>query len=166
MGQYQDALLLHIMYSLSLDPYHIYWLRYEDILSHNKIQYWDYKTFTSKICFLYNDLWSDIKIIKTYKEYEMVEYRKIVRVMIDKTKIKGDFIINISPTNIYNRFNRRFGNVIDNFNLTPNDVIQLSKLNAQKECKGEFNRSMFPKRSIFFNKTKRYLFLKKLQPIM
>ena len=152
IGQYQDALLLHIMYSLSLDPYHIYSLKYEDILSHNKIQYWDYKTSTSKICFLYNDLWSDIKIIKTYKEYEMVEYRKIVRVMIDKTKIKGDFIINISLTNVYNRFNRRFRNVIDNFNLTPNDVIQLSKLNAQKECKGECNRSMFPKRSILFLK--------------
>ena len=82
----------------------------------------------------------------------MVEYRKIVRVMIDKTKIKGDFIIKISPTNVYNRFNRRFGNVIDIFNLTPNDVIQLSKLNAQKEYKGEYNRSMFPKRSILFLK--------------
>ena len=74
----------------------------------------------------------------------MVEYRKIVRVMIDRTKIKGDFIINISPINVYNRINRRFEDVIDNFNLTPNDVIQLSKLNAQNECKENTTYQCFP----------------------
>ena len=150
LSQYQDALLLNIMYSLSLDPYHIYSLKYEDILNHNKIQYWDYKTSTSKICFLYCNLWSDINIIKKYKESKMVEYHKMIRVIINRTKIKVNFIINISPTNVNNWFNRRFGNIIDNFDLSPNDVIQLSKMNTQKECKGKYNRSMFLKRSIMF----------------
>ena len=44
------------MYSLSLDSYHIYSLRYEDILSKNLIQYWDYKSSKNKICYLYYEL--------------------------------------------------------------------------------------------------------------
>ena len=31
--QYHVALIIHLMISLSLDPYHIYPLRYEDILA-------------------------------------------------------------------------------------------------------------------------------------
>ena len=36
--QYQNALIIHLMHSLSLYPYHIYSLRYENILSKNLIQ--------------------------------------------------------------------------------------------------------------------------------
>ena len=50
--------------------------------------------------------------------------------MIDQTKIRGEFIINISPTNIYNRFHRKFGNNLKDFDLTPDDIIELSKYNS------------------------------------
>ena len=63
--------------------------------------------------------------------------------MIDKTKIKGELIIDISPTNIYNRFHRKFGNSIKDFDLTPNNIIQLSKFDAQKITKDLYNRSLF-----------------------
>ena len=46
--------------------------------------------------------------------------------MIDKTKIKGYFKIDISPTDIYNKFHRKFRNTINDFNFTPNDIVQLS----------------------------------------
>ena len=36
-SQYQDALIIRLMLYLSIDPYHIYSLRYEDILSKNLI---------------------------------------------------------------------------------------------------------------------------------
>ena len=39
-GQYQDALILHLMYSFSLDPYHIYSLTFDGIINMNQIQYW------------------------------------------------------------------------------------------------------------------------------
>ena len=38
-GQYQDAFVIHFMYSLSLDSYHLYSLKYYNILSDNQIQY-------------------------------------------------------------------------------------------------------------------------------
>ena len=141
-GQYQNALILHLMYSLSLDPYHIFSLRYEDILSKDQIQYWDYRTSSKKTCYLYYELWSDINIIKRYQEFEKGECRSTARVMIDKTKIKGCFIIDISPTNIYNRFHRKFSNTINDFNFTPNDIVQLSNLSAQIKSSGCYNRSL------------------------
>ena len=127
------------MFSLSLDPYHIYSLRYEDILSTYQIQYWDYKASSKRILVLNYELWSDINIIKKYKEFEIGEIRNTVRIMIDKTKIKGKFIIDASPTNIYNKFNRKFGNTISEFNFTPNNIIKASKLNAKANSRGFFN---------------------------
>ena len=51
--------------------------------------------------------------------------------MIDKTTIRGKFLISIYPTNIYNRFHRKIGNSLKDFDLTPNDIIKLSKYNSQ-----------------------------------
>ena len=67
--------------------------------------------------------------------------------MIDKTILEGKFIVSFSPTNIYNRFKRRFGNTITDFNLTPNDIVKLSKFNSQNELTDQYNRSIFPKRN-------------------
>ena len=142
-GQYQDALILHLMYSLSLDPYHIYSLTFDGIINMNQIQYWDYKSSTKKTCFLYYELWSDINTIKRYQEKENNQVRQTLRVMIDKTTIRGKFLINISPTNIYNRFHRKFGNSLKDFDLTPNDIIKLSKHNSQNWFQGVYNRSLF-----------------------
>ena len=69
------------------------------------------------------------------------------KVMIDKTILKRNFIVSFSPTNIYNRFKRRFGSTIIDFNLTPNDIVKLSKFNSQNESKDQYNRSIFPKRN-------------------
>ena len=99
-GQYQDALILHLMYSLSLDPYHIYSLTFDGIININQIQCWYYKSSTKKTGFLYYELWSDINTIKRYQEKENNQIRQTLRVMINKTTIRGKFLISISPTNI------------------------------------------------------------------
>ena len=107
-GQYQDALILNLMYSFSSDPYHIYSLTFDGIININQIQYWHYISLTKKVCFLYYELWNDINTIKRYQEKENNQVRKTLRVMIDKTTIRGKFLISISPTNIYKRFNKKF----------------------------------------------------------
>ena len=63
--------------------------------------------------------------------------------MIGKTKIREEFIIDVSPTNIYNRFHRKFGNNIDDFHITTNYIFQLSKFNLQKMSQGLYYRSLF-----------------------
>ena len=66
--QYLDVLIIHLIHFFSLDPYHIYSLRYEVILSKNLIQYWDYKSKKNKIYYLYFEPWSDINIAKIFME--------------------------------------------------------------------------------------------------
>ena len=36
---------------------------------------------------------------------------------------------------------------ITDFNLTPNNIVKLSKFNSQNESKDQYNRSIFPKRN-------------------
>ena len=42
--------------------------------------------------------------------------------MIDQIRVRGESIISIYPTNINNRFHRKFGNNLKDFDLTPNDI--------------------------------------------
>ena len=69
-GQYQDALTIDLIYSLSLDPFHIYSLTYDGIIDKNQIKYWDYKSSSMITCYLFYELWSDINLIKDYQETE------------------------------------------------------------------------------------------------
>ena len=52
-------------------------------------------------------------------------------------------IIDISPTNIYNRFHRKCGDSFKDFDLSLNDIIQLLKFTAQKMANGLYNKSLF-----------------------
>ena len=85
-GQYQDSLILHIMYSLTLDPYHLFGLRYEELLNNDKIQWWDYKSSSFKSEFLYNELWSDINFLKKMRDQIDTFPRCTIRTMPDLKK--------------------------------------------------------------------------------
>ena len=82
-GQYQDALIIHLICFLSLDPYHIYSLTYDGIIDKNQIQNWDYKSSSMKTCYFYYELWSDINLIKGYQEIENSKLPRTLRIMID-----------------------------------------------------------------------------------
>ena len=100
-----------------------------------------------KNCYLYYELWSGIDIIKRYQETKNYIQHKIVRVMIDK-KIKGEFIIDISQANIFNRFHRNLETVLKTLTFLK-DIVQLSKFNAQKMSKCQYNKSLFVKKIKF-----------------
>ena len=76
-GQYQDALIIHSIYSLSLDRYHIYSLAYDGIIDKDQIQFWDYKSSSMKICYLYYELWSALILLKTIKKQKIVNYAEL-----------------------------------------------------------------------------------------
>ena len=49
-----DAVMLHVMFTLSLEPYNISLLTFESIKQDRSIEYWDYKIlFKSKKSILY-----------------------------------------------------------------------------------------------------------------
>ena len=66
------------------------------IIDKNQIQYCDSKSSSIKTCYLYYELWIDINLIKGYHKTENIQIPKILRITIDQTRIRGEFIINLS----------------------------------------------------------------------
>ena len=125
--QFQDAVIIHTMYALALDPYTICLLTFEGIINHNVIQYWDHKTSKLKSKSISIELLNDLNYFKSYSIKKEDQSNDTFRTAPDGEIVKGTFIFNISPTNIYSRFKRKFGNKLSWFNPTPLNIIQLSK---------------------------------------
>ena len=86
--QYQDASILNFIFSLTIDPYHIFSLSYEYILSKDQIQYWDYKISPKNSIYLYYDLWSDINIIKNIKSIKKVNVELQLELWLTKLRFE------------------------------------------------------------------------------
>ena len=137
LKQYQDALILNLIYSLSIDPYVIYMLTYEGISDNREITYWDYKKTSFVTKELHKELLNDINYFKIYSEMKGMQSKDMQRSSEDEAIITGTFILNIKPTNLYNRFKRKFGNKLKWFRFTPKNVIELS------EYRRKFDKSNF-----------------------
>ena len=124
--QFQDALILNLMYSLAIDPYVLYTLTYEGINNDGEIKYWDYKQKTFVCKQLHKELRNDIVYFRLYPSCHKMNSNDSIRTSEDGENIEGTFIINISPTNMYNRLKRGFSNKLKWFHFTPKDLIDLS----------------------------------------
>ena len=87
--------------------------------------------FKSKV--VYQGLLNDIKMFKKYSENSTKLNIFSQRVSFNYKIIEGTFIFKKSPTNIYNRFARKFGRKLKWFKFTPKNVIQLSNYRADIE---------------------------------
>ena len=101
-------------------------LTYEGINSDGEISYWDYKQKAFVTKKLHNELKSDINFFKAYSLSLKINSNDFIRTSEDGETIEGTFIFNISPTNMYNRFKRKFSNKLKWFDYTPKNVIELS----------------------------------------
>ena len=127
IGQFQDAVIIHAIYSLAIDPYTINLITYEGISTEKFIQYWDYKSSWVRTRYINQELINDIVYFKNYSQKKGIMSLDKQRIAPDGNIIEGTFVFNISPTNIYNRFARKFGNKLKWFKFTPLNVIQLSR---------------------------------------
>ena len=75
---------------------------------------------------LHCQLINDLNFFKLYSKHSEIECKEDKRASSNGVVIKGHFIINLTPTNMYNRFARKFGNEVKWFNFTPKDIIYLS----------------------------------------
>ena len=62
--------------------------------------------------------------------------------MPDLKKIKGIFIIDASPTNIYNKFKRQFSNAVPDFKCTPREILKLSLINRHTTADKSYSRAL------------------------
>ena len=128
----EDAVLIHTMFYLGFEPYTLSLLKFESISELKTISYFDHKQRSSVKTSLSNELYGDLMLLKTFKKISGELDSKEVRRSLDGSLITGTFIFSTSPTGIYNRFKRKFGGVLDDFNLTPKELVVLSKYYKQK----------------------------------
>lgn len=131
-GFTEDAVILHIIYNLGLDPYNIYTLRFDDICPNLTIRCWDYRSSAFKEHRLDIDLNSDLNFLKIYIKNKHGGLRKLNRTALDGAKISGFFVTQLSPSGIYSRFKRRFSGVLQGDAFTPKDVIDCAKMTSEE----------------------------------
>ena len=126
-NKYEDAVLLHLMFTLGLTPYTISLLTFESLTDHKTVKYFDHKARAVTEINLTNVLQNELNYLKIYRaklnDLSQDEERK----SLDGTIIKGTFIFRDSPTNIRNKFARNFGGILSNFDITPRNMAIISR---------------------------------------
>ena len=115
------------MFTLWLDPYVLYTLRFDDIGEDNSFQWWDYKASKFKSWKLTESLKGELKYLKIYLDKKYGALSKYSRALLDGTKISGTFIIQVTPAAIYNSFHRWFWGKLRSFEFIPKDIIRCSQ---------------------------------------
>ena len=126
-GKYEDTLILHSMYSLGLEPYNLCLLKFESIQNNKTIMLYDHRTKSNISLKLTDILYQDLMFLKRFKDLQNKNSSNEERYSVDGTKINGPFIFSVKATGIFNKFERKFGGILQNFNITPRDLVRLSK---------------------------------------
>ena len=104
LGQYEDAVIIHTMYILALDPYALYMLTYEGIINDKVWEYWDHKTGNFKCKVITKELINDFRYLKILLERPEVNSVNTIRTAYDGKLVSSTFIFRKSPTNISAKF--------------------------------------------------------------
>ena len=123
---FEDAFIIHLMYSIGANTETISFLTFESINEDNILTYFETKTLKYRNVKLNENLGRDIKFLKELKQQNKKSTSDISRCYQDKLVIWGEFIISVSTGVIYNRFSRHFGGMIRWFKYTPQQIIKLS----------------------------------------
>ena len=131
--KYEDAILLHSMYELGIEPYNLCLFTFDGLHDNRTIKYYDHKIRGIKEVNLSISLYSEFVYLKMWKKMngELNNWDK--RESLYGFSVFGDFIFSTKATGIYNKFERKFGGLLKDFDYTPRDLIVLSKYMKRKE---------------------------------
>ena len=122
----EDAIIIHLMYSLALTPEAISLLIFNSIDENGILTYWDAKEKKYIDAKLNSHLLRDLMFLKNKQIKNKSYVKSKTRLFKNKINTSRDFMVSISASGIYNRFARKFGGKIDWFDFTPKDIINLS----------------------------------------
>ena len=124
----EDAIILHLIYSLEINPSTLSLLTFDSITKSKKITYYDTKLscyITKKI----NDhLLRDITFFEKYKKANNIVNKQEKRSYLDKIQISGNFIITLTSSGIFKRFARGFNNKLAWFNCKPSSILNITRI--------------------------------------
>ena len=127
IGKYEDAVTIHLIYSLGINPETLHFLTFNSIDDEGNIEYFDTQLERYLTIRLNESLLRDIKFLKDFKTKYYQKTDDSVRCFKDKYVFMGDFIFSVSISAIYSRFSRNFGGMLKWFKYTPHQIVKLSK---------------------------------------
>ena len=140
-GKYEDGVMIHSMYELGLESYGLSLLKWDSIAEDKTIKYFDHRSRSVKELKLSDNLYSELIYLKSWKRLKNLQINNEERKSLDKTTIVGGFIFSSKPTGIFNKFKRGFGECLKGFNITPKDLILLSKWDEKSRNKKLYSRT-------------------------
>ena len=127
LEQYDDALLLQLLYSLSLHPNNLCMLKFDDVDKDGFIHYIDFKTGKDSKILLDDDLICFILEYVCYKGEGHKYFKKIKRTLRNGKNREGIFIVNKTYQSVYKRFLNKFGGKLKWFNYTPKEIVSINE---------------------------------------
>ena len=127
VNMFENATIIHLMYSLGVNPETLVLLTFDSIDEEGNMTYFDTQIEKYLTVKLNQNLLRDIMFLKDHRFKVEKETSDSYRLHKDKLIIMGDFIISVSAQAIYNRFSRRFGDMVKWFEYTPSQIVKLSK---------------------------------------
>ena len=85
----EDAVMLHAIYSLGLEPYQLYLLCFEALKEDKTIEMWDHKIRQYLTLKLTDDLYNELLFLRTYYKLKGKLSKKEIRLSLDGTEIEG-----------------------------------------------------------------------------
>ena len=124
----QDALILHIMYSIGIKSETVVLLTFDSIDENEKMRYFDTLKLKYVDTILNQNLITDIKFFKDTMLEIKSETKNNFRCFQNKAIVMGEFIFEYTSSAIYNRFEICFGGELLWFKYTPNQIVKLLEL--------------------------------------
>ena len=87
-----DAVLLHAMYFLGLEPYNLCLLKFESIKENKTVKMWDHKSRKLITINISNNLFNKFKYLQLYKQKKDRENTNQKRYSLDGVKVVKKFI--------------------------------------------------------------------------
>ena len=127
MKMFQDALILHIMYSIVINSETVVLLTFDSIDENGIMKYFDTLKLKYVDIILNKNLIRDIKFFKDTMPEIKSETKNNFRCFQNKAIAMGEFIFEYTSSALYNSFAICFGGKLPWFKYTPNQIAKLSE---------------------------------------
>ena len=129
MEDFENALLLQLMFVLQVYPFELRWLRFEDIsvTKDNKfmLKFRNTKAARVKNIMLADKIYQEIISYQNHIKGDNSKYYTGKRTINNKKKLDGHFIFNISTDTMIGRLKTGFNNKLPWFSCTSTDVVKV-----------------------------------------
>ena len=132
---YEDALLIHIMWSLASRPNEMVTLRFEDFEDNNNqksVLYYANKKNQRKRITIADDLYDQVIDFKNFKIENGKYHERSLTTSTGKT-LTGNFVFDLTRSKLQKKFSRKFKKLIPGLKLRPKDIRMSSISNEMRD---------------------------------